>query len=207
MLVANLLLNYLEPLDHPSLCRDARELNLNDTEIAERLGISKARMSQVRKSGPSRARVFFGVGPISVGVPYRYQTTDRSRPLIAAEDAQTAEQLTILLESMSFSTSRYQIQPEQSDAPDGDTVIVCGPKSVPIGDALLKRDSALRMIKADRRWWIEQIAAGEGHGSPVDDTVSRSADVAYIARHVLEGRVIVHIAGIHGSGRSAPPTI
>nr|WP_042178980.1 hypothetical protein [Kibdelosporangium sp. MJ126-NF4]CEL13556.1 hypothetical protein [Kibdelosporangium sp. MJ126-NF4]CTQ99242.1 hypothetical protein [Kibdelosporangium sp. MJ126-NF4] len=180
--------------------RAQTELGLKDTQIAERLGISKGRMSQVRKSGPAKQRGWFGVGPVSVGVPYRYQTTDRERPLIAAEDAETAEQLVQLLASLAFATSRYQIEPDQADVPAGDTVFVCGPKSAPAAMSLLERDPALRMGADGGRWWIEEIASGQRHGSPADEAEPHGADVAYVARHRVDARTIVHIAGIHGIG-------
>src|SRR5687767_3762361 len=59
---------------------------LSYTEIAAALGITKGRITQIRNDAPRPERALFGIGPVSIGVPYRYQTTDRERPLIAAED-------------------------------------------------------------------------------------------------------------------------
>ncbi|OXM70826.1 hypothetical protein, partial [Amycolatopsis sp. KNN50.9b] len=140
------------------------------------------------------------VGPVSIGVPYRYQTTDRERPLIAAEDAETANQLEALLTALSLATSRYQIEPDRTEPPAGDTIVVCGPKSAPIGADLLSRDPALAMIEDNGRWWIEQREDSTRIGSPSDDAQPQSADVAYVARHMIDNRVIIHIAGIHGIG-------
>lgn len=180
--------------------RAHRELGLSYTEIADKLGITKGRVSQIRNTAPAPERAFFGVGPVAIGVPYRYQVTDRERPLIAAEDAKTAEQLDRFLESLSFATSQYQIEPERDAPPAGDVVVICGPKSAPVGAWLLDQDPALQMINADGRWWIEERASGERHASPTDDPTPKPADVAYVGRHVMDGRVVVHIAGIHGIG-------
>lgn len=170
------------------------------TEIATALGITKGRVTQIRSTAPGPERVFFGVGPVSVGVPYRYQTTDRQRPLIAAEDAQTGEQIEQLLGTLSLAVSRYQSEPDDTDAPAGDTVVICGPKSAPLGTALLTADPTLGIIEDDRRWWIEHRSTGERFGSPADEPAPQAADVAYIARHRQDERVIVHIAGIHSIG-------
>jgi transcriptional regulator with XRE-family HTH domain len=177
-----------------------RERGLSYTEIAAALGITKGRVTQIRSSAPPRERAFFGVGPVSVGVPYRYQTTDRERPLIAAEDAQTGEELERLLNSLTLAVTRYQIEPDREEPPAGDSVVVCGPKSAPVGADLMSRDPMLGMAEADGRWWIEHRPTGKRYGSPSDEPDPRSADVAYVARHHEEGRVIVHIAGIHGIG-------
>lgn len=180
-----------------------RDQGMSYTEIATALGITKGRVTQIRGTAPGRERVFFGVGPVSIGVPYRYRTTDRERPLIAAEDAQTAEQLERLLTTLSLSVTRYQIEPERTDPPDGDAVVVCGPKSAPVAATLLDQDPVLAMIEDGGRWYIEHRMTGERFASPTDDDPSESLDTAYVARHRADDRVIVHVAGIHGIGSLA----
>lgn len=177
-----------------------RDLGLSYTEIAGALGITKGRITQIRSTAPVAERAFFGVGPVSVGVPYRYQTTDRERPLIAAEDAETGNQLEALLSDLSLTVTRYQIEPERTDPPAGDVIVVCGPKSAPLGADLMDQDPELGMVEDQGRWWIEHRTEGTRFGSPTDDPTPQSADLAYVARHVVDGRVIVHIAGIHGIG-------
>lgn len=177
-----------------------RDLVMLDTDIAPQMGLTKSRLSQVMKTAPAVERLFFGHGPVSIGVPYRYQTTDRERPLIAAEDAEAVDQLAELLGSLSFATSRLQIEPDRAELPDGDAVVVCGPKSAPIGALLLEADPALRMVQQGSRWWIEEVATGARHGSPADERVPESGDIAYVARQIRDGRVVVHVAGIHTIG-------
>lgn len=170
------------------------------TEIATALGITKGRITQIRGSAPRPERALFGIGPVSIGIPYRYQTTDRERPLIAAEDAQTGEELERLLSTLALAVTRYQIEPSRQNTPHGDTLVVCGPKSAPIGASLLARDPVLRMIEADGRWWLEHQETHQRIGSPTDDHPKRPIDVAYLARHKETERVITHIAGIHAIG-------
>ena len=177
-----------------------RERGMSYTEIAQALGITKGRITQIRGSDSRAERAVFGVGPVSVGVPYRYQTTDRERPLVAAEDFQTGEQIETLLTALAFAVTRYQIEPDRAEAPGGDTVVVCGPKSAPVGAALMERDPALSMVRDGGRWWIEHRTTGERFGSPSDDGNGKAADVAYVARHKQAGGVAVHIAGIHAIG-------
>jgi hypothetical protein len=50
------------------------------------------------------------------------------------------------------------------------------------------------------RWLVEDLRGGELIGSPADDDPPQDADLAYLARHVIDGRAMVHIAGIHGIG-------
>lgn len=177
-----------------------RDQGMSYTQIAALIGITKGRITQIRASAPREERAFFGVGPVSVGIPYRYGTTDRERPLVAAEDLQTGEQIERLLAGLAFAVTRYHIDPERENPEDGDSVVICGPKSAPIGAHLLSRDPALTIEEQHGRWWIKNRSTAELLGSPADDDSSETADIAYVARHRLSDRVIVHIAGIHAIG-------
>jgi hypothetical protein len=176
------------------------DLDMKDKDIAPEVGLTKSRLSQLMKTAPAAERLFYGHGPVSISVPFRYQTTDRERPLIAAEDAEAADQLAELLHSLSFVVTRRQIEPEQAALPDGDAVVVCGPKSAPVGAHLLEADPALRMVQSGSRWWVEEVGTGVRHGSPADEPTPQTGDIAYLARHIRNGRVVVHIAGIHTIG-------
>ena len=121
------------------------------TEIAAALGITKGRITQIRSGAPRPQRAFFGVGPVAIGVPYRYQTTDRERPLIAAEDAQAGERIERVLSELGFAMSRFQIEPDLDRIPSGDAVVVCGPKSAPLAANLISRDPFLAIEEHDGR--------------------------------------------------------
>lgn len=177
-----------------------RQQGLTYTEIAGLLGISKGRVTQIRSDAPTAERAFFGVGPVSVGVPYRYQVTDRSRPLIAAEDSKTSDHVQQLLRELAFAIDTYEIQPERETPPSGDVIVICGPKSAPVGERLMARDPELGMVKDADRWWIAHKRTGQRFGSPSDDVSASSGDIAYVARHLDRDRVIIHIAGIHAIG-------
>jgi hypothetical protein len=177
-----------------------QEAGLTYTEIATALGITKGRITQIRGSAPTVERAFFGVGPIAVGVPYRYQTTDRERPLIAAEDARAGEQVEHLLSALGFAVTRFQIEPEEVTLPAADAVVICGPKSAPMVGELLERDPVLSFVQDEGRWWVSEAKTGDRHGSPADDADPETADLAYLARHRLGARTVIHVAGIHAIG-------
>jgi hypothetical protein len=83
-----------------------RDLGMSFTQIAEAMGVTKGRITQIRGSAPARERAFFGVGPVSIGIPLRYGVTDRQRPLIAAEDVKTGEEIARLLGGYGLAVSR-----------------------------------------------------------------------------------------------------
>jgi hypothetical protein len=179
---------------------DAYATGMSYKDIATALGVTKGRVTQIRSNAPAPERAFFGVGPVTVALPVRLGLADRQRPLIAAEDAETAERVVQVLSSLSLATSRRQLDPSSSYPPEGDAVVICGPKSAPVGAALLAADPCLGMTEDAGRWWIKVHRTGKTYGSPSDTQPHENADLAYVGRHILAGRVVVHIAGLHAIG-------
>lgn len=173
---------------------------LTYTEIATALGITKGRITQIRSGAPGRERAFFGVGPVSVGVPLRVGTDDRMRTYVDAADLATQQDTEALLATVALATEPFTIAPDATTVPDGDVVIICGPKSAPIGAELLDSDPRLGMVREDGRWWIIDKTTGERHGSPLGDEPASRGDIGYLSRRRDGDRVIVHIAGIHSPG-------
>jgi transcriptional regulator with XRE-family HTH domain len=180
--------------------RDARGLNY--TEIADQLGITKGRITQIRTTAPPPERAFFGVGPVSVGVPLRFGTDDRMRTYVDASDLLAQEQTEGLLNGLSLTAQRFPIRPELDHPPPGDAVVICGPKSAPVGANLLSRDERLAVTKIGGRWWIEDRETGERYGSPRSDEPPLNADLGYFARHKIDGSAVLHVAGITAIGSS-----
>jgi transcriptional regulator with XRE-family HTH domain len=173
---------------------------LSYTEIAAELGITKGRVTQIRTGAPSRERAFFGVGPVHVGVPLRVGTDDRMRTYIDAADAATQTDTENLLAGLALIAEPFSIPPDTTEAPAGDVVIICGPKSAPIGASLLDSDPMLGMVRENGRWWIVDKTTGERFGSPLSEQPAGTSDLGYISRRHEGGRVIVHVAGIHSPG-------
>jgi hypothetical protein len=176
------------------------DLGMSFTQIAEAMGVTKGRITQIRSSAPARERAFFGVGPVGVGIPLRFGVTDRQRPLIAAEDAKTADETVRLLGGYGLAASRFEIPPGTRELPTGDLVVICGPKSAPAAARLLAADPVLDVREEGGRWRIVSRVTGERWDSPSDGDPAVSADIAYVGRHADEGRIVVHIAGIHAIG-------
>jgi hypothetical protein len=172
---------------------------LTYTEIATALGITKGRVTQIRTGAPAAERVFFGVGPVSVGVPLREGTDDRMRSYVDAADLATKEDTSSLLAALALAVEEYSILPDQTALPNGDVVVICGPKSAPIGAELLAADPRLAMIR-DGSWWIEDRQTGERYGSPLADNPPGAADLGYLSRRRDGDRIIVHVAGIRSPG-------
>jgi hypothetical protein len=179
---------------------EARDRGMNYTEVAEAFGLTKARITQIRSSAPPAERAFFGVGPVTIALPVRVGVAERIRPVIAVEDAMTVDHLEALLVRLAFTVERAQIHDDEHELPGSDAVIVCGPKSAPVARMLMDDDPHLGMIEKDGRWWIIDCRTDEHYGSPMDEPKPVDADLAYLARHVRDGRTVVHVAGLHSTG-------
>lgn len=177
-----------------------RSQGMSYTEIATALGITKGRVTQIRSGAPARERAFFGIGPVKVGVPLREGTDDRMRSYVDAADLATQQDTETMLAGLALTAEPLTIRPDQTTAPEGDTVVICGPKSAPIGASLLKSDPKLGMTKTAGRWWIINKTTGERYGSPLREEPAGQGDIGYLSRRRDGDRVIVHIAGIHSPG-------
>ncbi|MDQ2708704.1 MAG: hypothetical protein M3Z25_14150 [Actinomycetota bacterium] len=177
-----------------------RTQDMSYTEIAAALGITKGRVTQIRSGAPPRERAFFGIGPVRVGVPLREGTDDRMRSYVDAADLATQQDTETMLAALALAAEPLTIRPDQTAAPDGDAVVICGPKSAPIGASLLDTDPKLGMTKVEGRWWIINKTTGERFGSPMGDQPAGRGDIGYLSRRRQGDRLIVHIAGIHSPG-------
>lgn len=177
------------------------QLGLTYGEIASRFGVSPGRITQIRSSAPAAERAFFGVGPVAVGIPRRVGIEDgRERSYFDADDTATRGDVEDLLTNLVFASTRYDVDPDRSDLPEGDVVLICGPKSAPVARTLLEQDPAIGFVQESGRWWVEDRISGARFDSPYRGETPTNKDVGYFARHVVDGRVIVHVAGITSVG-------
>lgn len=173
------------------------------TEVARAFGLTKGRITQIRNGAPPPHRAFFGVGPLDIALPGR-RMDGREELVIGAADTAVGQHLTAEAGELAFVTAPVVIDPRQQWEPDHDAIVVCGPVSAHVGRALMDVDPVLGMSKGETKWSVVDKTTGEAHYSPSDDEAApRRADHAYIARHVRDGQIIVHIAGLHSMGSVA----
>ncbi|MGW2093265.1 hypothetical protein [Promicromonospora sukumoe] len=175
------------------------ELGMSYTEVASKVGISKGRITQLRKSAPPVERAFFGVGPVTVAIPLR-AIGDRPNGVIAAEDDTAAQRMTGMLESLSLASDIFQIPTTGEWDPPVDAVAICGPKSSYVTAEAIEADPHLTFEPDDGgRWVISDRTAGDVFVSPFDiDDPSR--DIAYVGRLNRNGKVLLVVAGVHAIG-------
>jgi hypothetical protein len=175
---------------------------VSDSVLGEELGLSKGRIAQIRKYGPAAERALFGVGPVEIWVPER-TVEGRQRPVIASEDQDCGEKVRDLLERLQFSASVRHVPADTSDwTPEHDSVVICGPKTLPVVQARLDRDPVATFVHRDGVWRIRIRTEDRELACPMEE--GGSTDLAYLSKLTDEhGRVRVHIASIHAIGSLA----
>jgi hypothetical protein len=191
----------LARLRRDAINRAAAERNVSFTSIAEELGLTRGRISQIRSSAPPAEREFFGVGPVTVAIPLR-SVPGRNLPVISSEDTRAYEMLAQQLGDLAFVVSRFGIPTDGRWAlPASDVIAVCGPKSSPVTGAALEADPILSVAPDDRgRWVIRDRTTGMAYASPIDEEEDDDQDVAYLGRLPVGDRTILVIAGVHALG-------
>lgn len=169
------------------------------TAVASELGLSKARVTQIRKDAPEAARAIFGVGPLIVAIPTR-ASEDRPLGVVAAEDSLAATRLAEHLQALQFQVDQRQIPLDASWDPSPDTIAICGPKSSSAIARILRADPLLTFETEDTgRWVIADRLTEQRFASPTDDG-EQDRDIAYVGRLAVKGGEILVIAGVHALG-------
>lgn len=123
---------------------EAHRAGLSFTEIAQLLGVTKGRISQIRTNAPPAERAFFGVGPVAVGIPRPAENDDeRDHVHFDVSYQATQQRVEVDLARLSMASTRFEIEPDTEDVPAGDAVVICEPEAAPVARRLLAADKAL----------------------------------------------------------------
>ncbi|MFI8290168.1 sigma-70 family RNA polymerase sigma factor [Streptomyces sp. NPDC085614] len=170
-------------------------------DVAKLMGVSRARVAQLRDAGPPPERAFLGTRLVQVVVPLR----PGEREYVAVEDSSTGQRLLALAQSLQLDGELGYIPTTgELDLNRDDLVVVCGPKTSPEAAAALAQDPRLSFeTLPDGRWALVERESGKVYPSPSDDPQDPTpADVAYLGRLPRpdgQGTFIL-IAGVHAVG-------
>ncbi|TDD74833.1 sigma-70 family RNA polymerase sigma factor [Actinomadura rubrisoli] len=178
-----------------------RERGLSMADVARLMGISRARVAQLKDVGPPPERAFLGTGKISVAVPER----PGGRRLVARADAAAGQTVLGLANALGLSGDlEYIPLTGEIDLNRDGLVVICGPKSSPVTAETLRGDPVLNFSElTDGRWAITERATSTAHTSPSDDPNDpRETDIAYLGRLPRpDGQgSFLYIAGVHAIG-------
>ncbi|WP_017590828.1 RNA polymerase sigma factor [Nocardiopsis ganjiahuensis] len=173
-------------------------------EIADHLDVSRQRIEQIGKNGPSPAGAFFGRGTVTIAMGEKIEApkdSGKSGPAVATEDLAAYEILGRLARDLKLEVSFEAIKPPGVfDTNRSSLIVVCGPRLSPVVAQLLAGDTRLGFDNDDQGWYLENRETQEVFRSPMNKGVK--ADYAYLGRLPrLDGKgSFTYIAGIHSIG-------
>lgn len=171
-------------------------------QIAERIGMTRARVGQLLNSGPRSERAFLGTGTLTIAIGGKREANKKAPgSVVAREDFDAYEQLQDLARSVSLDTCYEVIEPPGMVNLNRDNlIVVCGPRLSPLIGQVLASDVHIGFGNEGDEWFLRDKTVGHIYRSPIEQ--GESSDFAYLGRLPrLDGRGgFLYVAGIHAIG-------
>ena len=155
---------------------------MTKAQLADNLGMTRARVGQLLAAGPRSEGLFLGNGKLTVALGGKLEA-DKSQPspVVSQEGFQAYERLCELARTLGLD-AQYEVIPPPGmvDLNRDNLVVICGPRLSPIIAQVLASDPNLGFAHDDRGWYLVDHATGTTYRSPRDD--GEPADYAYLGR-------------------------
>jgi hypothetical protein len=180
-----------------------REQGYSLAAIADILGVSRARIAQLREAGPPPERAFLGTDRLTVAIPLKTEATS-GRPVVAQEDFAAFNLLADLARDLQLdATPEYIPLGGEVDLNRDNLIVICGPRLSSVVREVLQSDPVLGFDQDDDgRWLLQDRRTSQVYQSPSDLPQPRPADFGYLSRlRRPDGNgTFVLLTGIHAVG-------
>ncbi|MGJ5826126.1 sigma factor-like helix-turn-helix DNA-binding protein [Streptomyces ossamyceticus] len=183
--------------------QDLHAQGLSYAQIAEKAGLSRGRIHQIRHTGPAPEGAFLGRGSVVVATPLR-RDDERGRTVVAMDDVSSGKRLEDLarLYGLEVASEHVSVGGEIDLNRDG-LVVVCGPRMSQEMWDTYAQDPVLSWERAeDGPWTVMDRHTGTVYRSGQDSDPARPYDIGYLGRLPRpDGNgSLLAIAGIHTQG-------
>jgi hypothetical protein len=173
---------------------------MTQTQVAERLGMTRSRVGQLLSSGPKPARAFLGAGTLTIAVGGKFEAEKTGpEPVVSAQMFATYETLTGLGRSYDLD-SEYEFVPPPGlvELNRTNLVVLGSPRILPFVGQVLAADPNVGFGSDENGWYLLNRRTGEQYRSAVGHRV----DYGYLGRLPRpDGRgTFLYLAGIHAMG-------
>jgi hypothetical protein len=180
-----------------------REQGYSLAAIADIIGVSRARIAQLREAGPPPERAFLGTDRLTVAIPLKTEATS-GRPVVAQEDFAAFNLLADLARDLQLdATPEYIPLGGEVDLNRDNLIVICGPRLSSVVREVLQSDPVLGFDQDDDgRWLLQDRRTSQVYQSPSDLPQPRPADFGYLSRlRRPDGNgTFVLLTGIHAVG-------
>ncbi|MEU4715520.1 sigma-70 family RNA polymerase sigma factor [Micromonospora purpureochromogenes] len=175
---------------------------MTHAQIAQVVGMTRARVGQLLSSGPRPERAMLGTGPLTVAVGGKFEAGKKDPyAVVSAEMLASYEKLSNLARGLGLKTE-YEVVPPPGmvDLNRTNLVVVGSPRILPFVGQVLASDPKLGFGKDDGGLYLVNHQTGEEFRSPSDK--GEPVDYGYIGRLPRpDGRgTFLYLAGIHAMG-------
>lgn len=179
-----------------------RRSGLSYSQVGAALGITRGRIAQIRAAGHALELEFFGHEVMTIVTPLR--ASDVGRPLVAQEDFAAVTQLAKFLNAVDIATDLEQVSTEGfiDLGPEG-FIAICGPKSSPTIERLIKEDPFIEYSpNAEGIWRIHDRGSHQEFFSGSNASPPSNDDAGYLARlrRPENDSPMIVIAGVSAAG-------
>lgn len=185
------------------IVQELHDAGTSYAQIADRVGLTRGRIHQIRSSAPAPEGAFFGLGQVVIVTPLKEEAI-RSRPVVAIEDVAGAQRLAELARGLGLEPSFEHIPVSGDiDLDRPNLVVICGPRiSKSVAQVLAQEPRFQFERDPDGPWFLVDRETGEVHRSGQDQRPAANTDVAYLGRLPrLDGQgSLIVFTGIHPQG-------
>jgi transcriptional regulator with XRE-family HTH domain len=179
-----------------------RSQGMTLTEIADKAGISRSRLSQLSTTRRAPERVLFTEGAALTLAVDTKQEEGTGRTVVHQEHAAAVEAITRISRKLGLDVAgvEYIVPPGMVDLNRDGLVVVCGPRRSPIIAQMLGVDERYGFENDEKGWYLVDRATRTTYRSPEDS--GTPGDYAYLGRLPRpDGRGHwLYMAGIHSPG-------
>lgn len=175
---------------------------LTHQQIADRIGVARARVGQLLASGPKPERVLLGTGALTVaigGKPEAQPRTANPSAMISEESSRAYQIISETAGAYGLGIRQEVVRPNQIVNMNRTNLIVIGsPRIVPVVGQPLAADDHLGFSNDANGWYL--VEGDTIHRSPWDK--GEPVDFAYIGRLPRPDTkgTFLYLAGIHAMG-------
>ncbi|PSK88736.1 hypothetical protein CLV63_12922 [Murinocardiopsis flavida] len=185
------------------LIQELHAQGLSYAQIAEKAGLSRGRIHQIRHTGPAPEGAFFGTGTVTVATPLRHDP-QKNRPMLSFDDLATGQGVQELVRSFELDVVEDHVSVDgRIDLNRPNLVVICGPAMSDAMRTAYATDPVLQWENPEPLWWqLRDTRTGTAYTSGSDAEPWRPHDVAYLGRLPRpDGKgTFLALAGIHTPG-------
>ncbi|WFE94511.1 sigma factor-like helix-turn-helix DNA-binding protein [Micromonospora sp. WMMD987] len=175
---------------------------MTQTQVADLLGMSKGRVSQLMSVGLRPERAFLGTGKLTVAIGAKRES-NRSDPsnVLSAEAFNAYERLGAAARAAGLDAVNEVVPaPGNVHLNRPNLVVLTNPRLLPFLGQVMEADPHIRYVLDDKGWHLVDLTTGTEYRSPRDH--GEPADYGYVGRLPRPDRkgTFLYLAGTHAPG-------